>query len=46
MVAELTGQDFSPRSQTLMHPRIVRMRNDKPMNECTLNKTFIEAQIM
>lgn len=46
MVAELTGQDFSPRSQTLMHPRIVRMRNDKPINQCTLNKTFIEAQIM
>lgn len=46
MVAELTGQDFSPRSQTLMHPRIVRMRTDKPIDQCTLNKTFIEAQIM
>lgn len=45
MVAELTGQDFSPRSQTLMHPRIIRMRNDKPINQCTLNKTFIESQI-
>lgn len=46
MVAEITGQDFSPRSQTLMHPRIVRMRNDKPMDQCTLNKSFIETQIM
>ena len=46
LVAELTGQDFSPRSQTLMHPRIVRMRTDKPMSQCTLSKNFIETQIM
>ena len=46
LVAEITGQDFSPRSQTLMHPRIVRMRDDKPMSQCTLSKQFIETQIM
>lgn len=46
IVAEITGQDFSTRSQTLMHPKLVRLRPDKPMNQCTLSKQFIETQIM
>ena len=45
-VAEITGQDFSPRTRVLSHPRLIRLRDDKPMNQCTLNKTFIDSQIM
>lgn len=45
MVAEITGQDFS-KNGLLMHPRLIRLHNDKPVNQCTLNKTFIESQIL
>lgn len=46
MVGELTGQDISHESQTLTHPRLIRMRDDKPVNQCTMNKSFLEAQLL
>lgn len=46
MVAEITGQDISHESQTLVHPRLIRMRDDKPVSQCTLNKSFLEKQLL
>ena len=45
VVAELNGQDISPRSLTLTHPRIIRWRDDKPMNQCEVSKEFLESYI-
>lgn len=45
MVAELNGQDISPRSLTLTHPRIIRWRDDKPMDQCEVSKEFLESFI-
>lgn len=45
MVAELNGQDISPRSLTLTHPRIIRWRDDKPMDQCEVSKEFLESYI-
>lgn len=45
IVAELNGQDISPRSLTLTHPRIIRWRDDKPMNQCEVSKEFLESYI-
>lgn len=46
LVAEISGQDFAPRSQTLTHPRLIRWRDDKPVNQCTLSKNFIELTML
>lgn len=45
VVAELNGQDISPRSLTLTHPRIIRWRDDKPMDQCEVSKEFLESYI-
>lgn len=44
-VAELNGQDISPRSMTLTHPRIIRWRYDKPMDQCDYRETFLKKSI-
>lgn len=45
-VYEVTGQDISPKSNTLMHARIIRERFDKQASDCKLRKSFIESQVM
>lgn len=45
-VYEVTGQDISPKSNTLMHAKIIRERFDKQASDCTLRKSFIESQVM
>lgn len=45
-VYEVTGQDISPKSNTLMHAKIIRERFDKQSSDCKLRKSFIESQVM
>jgi len=35
-IVEVTGQDFSPKSQRLNHARIIRFRPDKPKEDCKI----------
>ena len=46
LVGEISGQNIAHDSQTLMHPVLVRMRNDKPTNQCTINKSFLENLLL